>query len=239
MSYFGVNLQGYGRVSQAESFQRKPAVGIVGKPKTIANNTFRWTKEDGSTVIRLHQTDIITIRKDGKMVLTSGGFKTNTTKHRLNQHLQGCYVYASKGTWTIREHATGREAPFYDGVVVPDCFANPKWKVAEAQKKMADRINKFVKLIDDRKPPFPSTGDCWYCAMKTDDGKSLGDATDNVDHLRNHVMQNYLHGSLIVNACRWAGASDHVLSHYFHKGMYKDHIKRALRRYLRRQLGLG
>lgn len=235
---FGQYSPGSGRMTQAESFQRRPAIGIVGKPKTIYNNTFRWTKEDGATVIRLHTTDIVTIRPDGKLVLDSGGFKTATTKARMNAHLKGCTLYSGKGTWTLREQATGREAPFYDGVVVPDCFDKPKWKVAEAQKKMSAKINAFVKRIDTWKPQMPSNGDCWYCLMKDQDGKSLGDLSGS-DHLHTHIREGYLHGSLIVNACRWAGCTDFLLSSYFHHGQYKDHIKRALRRYLRRQLGLG
>jgi len=52
--------------------------------------------------------------------------------------------------------------------------------------------------------------------------------------------EGYLHGSLLVNAMRWAGYKDEGISLCY--GMAKrgnrDAFKRALRRYLKRKLGL-
>ena len=53
-----------------------------------------------SIALRLHSTDILTFHRDGSVTATSGGWKTSTTKDRLNSFLpHGWRVYQDKGVW--------------------------------------------------------------------------------------------------------------------------------------------
>ena len=84
--------------------------------KKVANNTTkRW--ENGELIIRLHNTDILKF-KDGAVVLNSGGYKTQTTKGRINQFLlPGYWVEQKNYEWIL--HTPEGTIDFYDGLEVP------------------------------------------------------------------------------------------------------------------------
>lgn len=95
-------------------------VAYVGVAKKIDNNTVRYQRADGSTVIRLHRTDIITHRVDGCCVLNSGGWRTSTTRNRLQAYAPaGIRVFQRKGEWFICKAGDWDNAiPFEDGTVI-------------------------------------------------------------------------------------------------------------------------
>lgn len=67
--------------------------------KKIANNTYLVRRNDGAVAIRLHATDILTFRPDGTVVLRTNGWRSVTTKARLNDYLP-CYAICQiKGVW--------------------------------------------------------------------------------------------------------------------------------------------
>jgi len=53
----------------------------------VDHNTVEYERENGDRVIRLHLTDIVTFRPDGTIMLNSGGWKTITTKTRMNNQI--------------------------------------------------------------------------------------------------------------------------------------------------------
>lgn len=230
--------------SQFDAGQRK-----AFSPKIIARNTFRYTVGD-ETVIRLHATDIVRKRPDGSVILESGGWKTVTTKDRMNGALPAGYSLSqSSGMWSIRRHSDGASVAYFDGIQVPQCFDNASTKgekVAAREEKLRKDIRKFVSKLDKLEClPEPSQGDCWFCAMRDKDGKSMGDHGSS-DHIIEHIKEGYLHGSLIWNALKWAGYSspefiwqlenaDRKQGRKLHNG---GNVKRALKRYLYRQCGL-
>jgi hypothetical protein len=246
-----------------ESFATMPE-GIVGKPRVIDNNTFEYKLQDGTFVRRLHHTDIATVRPDNRVRITSGGWKTPTTKGRLNDVLQkmGYSVYSGTGLWYVRSlnplppalHGKG-DIPFYDNMVLPDAFANPKKaeKIGEAQKKLKADIKRFVErtIVDGQPLPEPGAGDCWYCLMfdreepRTLEFNSFKDKKPHRDseHLRQHVKSNYMHGSLIVNACRANGMQDAGIGYWTGWGgrLPEDYkrLRQIVRRYLGKRLGLA
>lgn len=73
--------------------------------RKVANNTslrrnLDATVQTESVALRLHSTDILTFNRDGSVTATSGGWKTVTTKDRLNSYLpHGWRVYQDKGVW--------------------------------------------------------------------------------------------------------------------------------------------
>lgn len=239
------------RISKAEALK---GANIAGKARKIANNTFKYMRPGGAEVIRLHRTDIIIKQPDGRTVLNTGGWQTATTKDRINA-LSGFRVYSDRGQWIVSDGA-GTRIPFHDGMTLPDDFNTPTAALAERtreHRRLARDISKFVAGIDKLESlPMPDASDCWYCAMFQAENprqrgcqhvgvaREQGQSENNQDysHLREHIAENYLHGSLIVNAMRWAGYQDRQIGMYLHAIGPRRAVKSALRRYLRRKLGL-
>jgi len=68
--------------------------------KKIANNTYLCRRQDGAVAVRLHATDILTFRPDGSVVLTTGGWRSVTTKARLNAYCPiGRGIGQRAGVW--------------------------------------------------------------------------------------------------------------------------------------------
>lgn len=68
--------------------------------KKIANNTYLVRRNDGTVAIRLHATDILTFRPDGTVVLRTNGWRSITTKARLNEYLGwGVGITQKDYTW--------------------------------------------------------------------------------------------------------------------------------------------
>lgn len=237
------------------STQFDPATIKATKAKIVKRNTFE-RQENNETIIRLHGTDIVRKYADGRVVLNSAGWKTVTTKDRMNDHLPaGFQLYSDKGHWYVRKGSWGdKDAPaaeYFDGMSIPDDVLTPKRKsksTATKEEALRKQIRKFVCDVPLKGPfPVPSSGDCWLCMMKTTksgeknrfyplrSGHTLGDAMGDNSHILEHVKERYLHGSLIVNALEWAGYSNPQT--IYHMGLGAN-IRRALKRYLYRQCGL-
>ena len=69
-----------------------------------------------------------------------------------------------------------------------------------AKRRARQYANSFVDALIAGDVPVPSGGDCWYCCMKTEDGKALGDALKDGEHILAHVEEKYYVPSLLVNA---------------------------------------
>ena len=83
---------------------------------------------NGDKTIKLYATDILQF-KGNKIILSSGGYKTVTTKTRINEFLEdkGFKVYQKKGEWFIDNGAT-EHIKFFDGIVLEadeKTFNNP------------------------------------------------------------------------------------------------------------------
>jgi len=226
----------------------------AGKPKRIANNTFRYTRADGTQVTRLHLTDIIEALPDGRHRVTTGGWMTVTTKDRLNAYTPYRFYSNGKGGWTVSSGAD--TAPFYDGMILPDAFKGKALEKAEkAAAKDAElkaKITKFVlKTLPTGKPmPVPHNGDCWACLMFDKEEPVTADTPmgparakpareRDASHLLQHINEGYMHGSLIVNAMRDAGFKDEGISYLaFSSSPSYDRVRRIVRRYLQKRLGL-
>ncbi len=60
---------------------------IVKSSRFVAPNTLCYELSDGSECIQLHDTVIVRTYPDGKIKLDSGGWKTATTKERINRYI--------------------------------------------------------------------------------------------------------------------------------------------------------
>ncbi len=94
--------------------------------RTVCGNTVLRQGEAGISVL-LHDNPIILFRIDGRMTIDSCGYRTNTTKDRLNRCLpDGWRVAQRAGSWflwnswrALLEGCKVSETPFIDGMTVP------------------------------------------------------------------------------------------------------------------------
>ncbi len=90
--------------------------------KKIGNNTYLRRRSDDSIGLQYHETDVVTFTPSG-LVLTSGGWRTLTTKERINWALEsvGYHVFQDKGAWFIGPLSNPRSkhaVRFHDGIRV-------------------------------------------------------------------------------------------------------------------------
>ena len=92
----------------------------IGKHKTLV-----YVDSEGNTCVKYHSTDVAKRDKHGKITLNSGGWRTATTKARMNQALRQWgtpfYVYQVKGEWLVGcddGHTSQRICEYYDGVTL-------------------------------------------------------------------------------------------------------------------------
>ena len=78
----------------------------VQSSRIIGNNTLGVFYKDGTEAIRFHNTDILFV-KDGIVTLNSGGWKTATTKDRINGFLRHFdvpfYIQQRNHQWFIAQ----------------------------------------------------------------------------------------------------------------------------------------
>lgn len=197
--------------------------------KIVDHNTVEIGFKNGDKAIRLHKTNIVKFTTDGKIILTSGGWKTTTTKDRLNKY-NPFNVYQKNSIWYV-------ETPkgtfnFYDGIAFDlqgNIVSENKTIDLKVVNKVKRDIKKYVNLLDKvEKLPEPSGADCWVCGF---DGCNLG----NNDHLQLHIKEGYIHGSILVNAMREYGYRDNQIAFHYQADI-RDSFKRALRKYLYKRL---
>ena len=199
----------------------------VKSAKFADKNTLKIEYENGNIAYRFHNTDIITITDKG-IVLNSGGWKTITTKERINK-FSPAGLYQENNIWYLRNGNI-----FFDGCIINHVgtLLNKPKKLNETKfAKLKKEIDNYCKLITKDNLPVPENGDCWYCLMFDKEGKQL-------DHLLQHVKEKYLHGSILVNAMREMGYSDTGIGLYYH---LKDAnvFKRSVKKYLTKRLILN
>lgn len=89
----------------------------------LGNNT--WLEDfDGGVAVRLHDTRIVKFWLDGSITLQTGGYRTVTTKERLNQFVKGI-VFQQAHKWYVATAHTeegridfNKKIPFYEGINV-------------------------------------------------------------------------------------------------------------------------
>lgn len=178
----------------------------AGKP--IANNTRvlqRVLGDEVFYVVRLHTTDIVQYHADGRVVLSSGGWRTVTTKDRLNTHTDAV-VWPDKGEWMLSW--CGKDYFFADGITLhPDgsvTGAGSADDKAEARKMRRDikrYAAKYVALLLSGALPVPSGGDCWMCWMLRHENKST-----SPEHIKQHIEEGYFVPSLVRKATESFGS---------------------------------
>ena len=216
--------------------------------RKLANNTTLLRVDPSTIAVKLHSTNVITFRANGQIVFDSGGWKTPTTKERMNQ-FSPARVSQSRGTWEIS--IDGQTANYADGIT----WDGRKWAGAgedpKAAVKLARRAAKFARdymnAFDADNIPAPSNGDCFGCLFATKDGRAPMGGTD---HILSHMEENYFVPSLLARSIdrfpvsqaaksyisdKWAGTSNGA----WFASIGKEQLYKSLYRYIKAELGLA
>jgi hypothetical protein len=222
--------------------------GRCEKSRKLANNTYAERRQSGAIAIRLHQTDIVTFNQDGSIVANTGGWKTSTTKARLNDYLP-CRIWQQRGQWFFTHN--GKQLEFADGLTFnPDGTVTgaKEQEQADTEKQLRKQILKFSNGLEAKLPlPMPGAGDCFYCQMReVETGKPVGECFHDTSHLTSHMEEGYYVPSLIWRALEHAGCNPQGGGCAWFEVAFgkleigsKDTVCRMLRKYLYRQFGLA
>jgi hypothetical protein len=181
-------------------------------------------------------TVVVEIREDGTYRLDTGGWRTVTTKERINYYAP-VRMYQRNHVWYLKDGV-----PFSDGIIVDKrgrvkSAPNAKQvkQIARIHKQIAKYVDGYAKAIEAKTLAEPSGGDCWFCVGLVTDARTGAKSADN-GHLMNHVHENYYVPSLLVNALRAKGYRPEYVNPW--NGITRDTktFKRALRDYLKAAL---
>lgn len=173
--------------------------------RTLENNTTARLDNE-HIIIKFHNTDIMEIFPDNTTILNSGGYKTHTTKDRINKYLpEGFVLYQEKGLWFI-SYKWQQTYLFADGMIInPDLTVTGSGVNQKELLKLRSDIRKYAKgfitalLAGKVKKPY--AGDCFYCHMRgVESHKPLGEITKDTKHLLSHFDKKYFVGSLLYRA---------------------------------------
>ena len=89
------------------------------EPFRYATATTITTGPDGAVSVRYHYTDMATLHSDGSVTLRTGGWRTVTTKRRINQAFRyfgiAARVYQHRHEWYVATSGTVA-IEFEDGI---------------------------------------------------------------------------------------------------------------------------
>lgn len=108
--YNGSDISRFSNVEREEMVQNHSFTGVARK-KVEFNNYIEYS---------YHNTVVAKVYKDGRVVLNSGGWRTETTKRAINQALNEngapFAVYQKEGKWLVLNRRTGETLTFQDNI---------------------------------------------------------------------------------------------------------------------------
>lgn len=217
--------------------------------RKLANNTYAERRGE-AIAIRLHDTDVLTFNPDGSIVATTGGWKTSTTKDRINSY-SPLRIWQKSGRWFVGNN--GSTIEFQDGLTIqPDgkIIGGKPESEAEAEKKLQKRIAAYCKDLAAALPlPKPGAGDCFYCMMReVETGKPLCECNHDTSHLDAHMEEKYFVPSLVWNALEFCGCKPNGGGCFWFEAAFgatqlneswRNRVAGFVRKYIRRQYGLA
>ena len=167
-------------------------------------------RSDSTIAIRYQSTDVITYHADGSIVLESGGWRSATTKARINEYTRA-RIIQTRGIWYLAAPGSWQPASlYYDGMILgrDGTPRDPKPIAEDASDRQLQRtistyIKGFAAEITAGKLADPGPGDCWGCLFTAEDAKpdpaERGQIT-GIDHLISHLEERYYVPSLAWRA---------------------------------------
>lgn len=227
--------------------------------RKLCNNTYLERCVNGDIAVKLHGTDVLTFKPDNSTVYNSGGWRTVTTKSRMNGYgPDGFFIWQDKGIWTLGR-VKGPRKLYEDGIIVTargKITGGGNIQATKAQKRLKKRVDVYCKAfalaLVEGKVPAPGAGDCFYCQMKVaETGVPLGDATENHEHLLLHIKENYFVPGLLYNAVQAPNAPISIIVKSCIdliwngkpildglKSLIIPQVTKTLRKYIKHRLGM-
>lgn len=195
--------------------------------RKLANNTYLYRTKDNAFAVRLHNTDVVTIHADNTYTLRTSGWRTVTTKARIN-HVSPARIVQEKEVWYVRqstnwENWKDTRIVFAEGMRVDNKGMAINYSRSESDtneqidKEIVKTVREyikgaadyFVRYVSENGTMPESTGDCLYCQMReVGTGKTLGSLCPNSDHIALHMLEKYYQTSMLANACDvWNGGA--------------------------------
>lgn len=177
--------------AQAEALCAKARDKVRGK--LLCNNTYLMARSDHYAVV-LHNTAVVKIYPKDVYELNSGGWRTPTTKDRINQ-FSPVQISTVRGVWHFNGYV------FEDGMRV-DASGKPigktislddiKSKKDALNKEVSNYVKRFIEHMKKEGLKDPDSGDCWMCGFFAKSG--------DVSHLISHMEEDYFVSSLLYQA---------------------------------------
>lgn len=221
--------------SQAlELYDERRKRGILDRGVKLANNTYLdWVSKNVAPhgleeqpcwfAVKLHHTNVVTFYSDGSIVLDSGGWKTVTTKQRMNEAIRDYHsdnswtVWSDRGVWYVStgnwSAGTNKQWAYEDGIILhPNGTVTGEGEDPKAQIKLRKRAKAYAKAYVDHlysgKMPAPGNGDCFGCLMvPVDKGAGPHAGMAGPDHMLSHLEEGYYVPSLVLRALDRFGGS--------------------------------
>ncbi len=84
------------------SFEDCDLIWTQSRRRKLGHNTYLERDDESAYHVRLHATRIVTFHRDGRVELNSGGWRTVTTKERMNRYLpSGWRLYQDAHVWYV------------------------------------------------------------------------------------------------------------------------------------------
>lgn len=226
---------------EAESLFRKARNKDRGARLRGREGRTRLVKTERGYGIQYCATVIIEILQSGEYILNSGGYRTRSTKAKINE-FSPARLHQTAHVWYVHTES-GEPVPFQDGIKIDaegkpvNAKASDGIKIVKAQASKVAKVKAYVKAfiakIEAGELPKPSAGDCMGCAMRTTTGEVLGDVAMK-DHVHSHLDEGCHVPSLLVNALRESGYRPEYVNPWNGLGSGRDTTvyKRALTQYL-------
>ena len=216
------------------------------RKRKLGNNTYLVVRDDGGFGVRLHNTQVV-IHYEDRVVLNSGGYKTVTTKERMNKYTtfnicQKNYVWYVNGV-TFADNMTIYNNGLIEGK------AKDSTEITKLIKKVKQYSKEYSEAFMSGKVGKPGSGDCWGCFLVS---KKDGNTILGKDHILNHIKENYYVPSMLTRMfdagtmCLYVKdviymvwGKKILIEDISHDDMVRDQIEKSIYKFCCKELGLA
>lgn len=222
-------------------------VTVASQPpaRLVAKNTLEyWEGPDaashgGAHCLRLHETEVFRQEPGGVVTLNSGGWRTVTTKNRINSMLPAGWGIYSQNGWRVRTPygEGGTDVPFLDGakfhgdglLMEARRYAAQEARIQRERKQIAGYI---IKL------KAKGWGDPAGDPLIQPDAKT---GLFQIDAVRDWIAHGYVTRQLVATALRdrFTPEGVEMFLRDFERGRRDNFLTSIVRRYLKRCLQHG
>lgn len=205
--------------------------------RKLERNTYLEPLDAQTVAVRLHQTNVVLIHSNGTYTLNSGGWKTITTKARINEY-SPARLYSENNVWYVGEtgYTDGMKVDSTGGLVSGGHSGHSQ---AILKRRLDKMVLKYVKgfcewVAENKDLPVPSGGDAWPALIGEPDATDpLGGMEPmGLDYLFDTFKDEYYIPSLVWKALNTLRYGNPGLAYVMMQGDAKRGDTRMLRRTL-------